>query len=285
MTTLTCFDNTVIFGSGCSTLLINDQLRIMDQDSRVLKELSEGRLDALMELAKTGLDKGIRTVDVLINHPNVDEIALLPQIARRLNEELGCFILLDSRNPAALDAALAILQPSKAMINSITAEAPLLESLLPLAQKYHAALVGMPIGEKFGLPKTVQGRLAEAEVILEAAAAAGVLREDVVIDAVCLASSAEPDSFQVTLETLQELKRIGVTSILGIGNAGFGMPQATVVDMAYLIGAIPWGLNAALVNPMTSGLVETVLAVDFLLGRDPGGRQYIRQYRENKKKQ
>lgn len=121
----------------------------------------------------------------------------------------------------------------------------------------------MLTGEKCGSPKTAAGRLAESEVNLATAEAVGILREDVMIDAICLASSAEPNSFLVTCETLQGLNRLGVTSILGIGNPGFGMPAPTIIDLADLIGAIPWGLNAALVNPETAGMVETVLAQDF----------------------
>ena len=45
---------------------------------------------------------------------------------------------------------------------------------------------------------------------------------------------------------------IGVATILGIGNAGFGMPDQTRIDLAYLLAAIPWGLDADLVDPAHS---------------------------------
>jgi cobalamin-dependent methionine synthase I len=76
---------------------------------------------------------------------------------------------------------------------------------------------------------------------------------------------------------------LGVSTTLGIGNAGFGMPTPTVIDLAYLVAAIPWGLDSALVNPATRGLVETVRAIDFLDGSDASGRRYIQWYRKMKK--
>jgi len=86
------------------------------------------------------------------------------------------------------------------------------------------------------------------------------------------------------LESLQAYRdQLGVASILGIGNAGFGMPTPTVIDLAFLIGAIPWGLNAALVNPKTRGLIETVRAMDFLINHDIAGKRYIQWYRKNRK--
>ncbi len=280
MTVLSSRAGSLPFGAGLPTLLINDQLRIMDQRPDVLAELQVGRVDSLLDLAHFGQQAGTDMVDILINHPGLDEVALLPKIASAVHEVIGCPIALDSRNPEAIEAALQALAPHKALVNSITAETESLESLLPVARKYGAAIVGMPIGHLYGMPKTVEGRLVEARVIIKAAGRQGIPREDVVIDAICLASAAEPGSMQVTLETLSALREeLGVATILGIGNAGFGMPEQTRIDLAYLLAAVPWGLDAALVDPTTPGLVESARAVDFLTGNDPYGKRYIEHYR------
>jgi 5-methyltetrahydrofolate--homocysteine methyltransferase len=280
MTTLTSRNGTIEFGPGLPTLLINDHLRVMDQEPEVLAELQEGKLDRLLEMARIGHRIGTEAVDILIDHPNLDQKVLLPQIAAAVHEEIGCLISLDSRDPEALDAALSVLKPYKALINSVTAESDCLAELLPVAAEHGVAVVGMPIGHIHGLPKTAEGRLAESRVIVEAAERHGIPKEDVVVDAICLASSAEPGSMQVTLVTLSALhEELGVSTILGIGNAGFGMPDQTRIDLAYLLAAIPWGLDAALVDPATPGLTEATRAVDFLTGRDLYGQRYIQHYR------
>lgn len=279
MTTLTSHHGELTFGPGLPTVLINDQLRIMDQSPAVLDELKTGRMDKLLELARWGCEVGTDMVDVLVNHPELDEVALLPIIAVAVHDEIGCPLALDSRNPAALEPALDALQPHKALINSITAETESIEALMPLAQKYGAAVVGMPIGHTHGLPKTVEGRLAELDVFLKAAQQFSIPREDIVIDTICLASSAEPGSMCVTLNTTRAVSSMGLATILGIGNAGFGMPEQTRIDLAYLVAAVPWGLDAALVDPATDGLIETVRAIDFLIGNDEYGRGYIQHYR------
>jgi 5-methyltetrahydrofolate--homocysteine methyltransferase len=283
MTTLTSRTGSIEFGPGLPTLLINDQLRVMDQSPEVLAELQAGKLDMIIELARFGHRVGVDAVDILVDHPSLDEVALLPRIAAAVHDEIGCPISLDSRNPAALAAALAALRPYKALINSVSAETVSLESLLPLAASYGAAVVGMPIGHIHGMPKRVEGRLAEARVILDAAERHGIPREDVVMDAICLASSAEPGSMRVTLDTLCALhNELGVATILGIGNAGYGMPDPTRIDLAYLLTAVPCGLDAALVDPATPGLIESARAVDFLVGNDPFGKRYIQHFRAKK---
>ena len=286
MTVLSSRNGKIEFGTGMPTLLINDQLRVMDQTPDVLEQLRAGKIERMLELARRGQQVGTDMVDILVQYPDLDEASLLPQIAEAVHREIGCPISLDSRDPEAIEKTLRELQPYKPLINSVSAEKDVLDTLLPLAAKYGAAVVGMPIGDLYGLPKTAQERLEEAQVIVDAALSHGIPREDVVMDAICLASSVEPDSFSVTAQTLRLFKEtLGVSTVLGIGNAGHGMPTQLWIDLAYLTAAVPWGLDAAYVNPETPGLIETIRAVDFLTSQDLYGKRYIQHYRAKKRKQ
>jgi 5-methyltetrahydrofolate--homocysteine methyltransferase len=275
----------VLIGENLPTVLINDQLRIMDQVPEIFEQLQSNDVSGLKKIALAGQAAGMDMVDVLIFHQDLDEVDLLPRIAWMIKKEIGCPIALDSRNVEALSAALEAISPDKALINSVSAEKEVLEAILPVAKKYGAAMVGMPIGDTYGLPKTVEGRVFEAQVIIDACKGYGIPKEDLVMDGICLASSAEPDTFETTLQTLKVFQDdLKVATILGIGNAGFGMPDQTVIDLAYLIGAIPWGLQSAIVNPDTQGLVKTVRAMDFLMNTDDGGKRYINYWRSLRKK-
>jgi 5-methyltetrahydrofolate--homocysteine methyltransferase len=283
MTTLTFPDGAVHFGQGFPTLLINDQLRVLDQKAAILEQLQTGNLDGLLELARFGRDRGLEAADLLIQSPELDEVQLLPRLAARILNEVGCPVALDTRNPEALEAALQAIRPHKALINSISAEPEVLNSLLPLAHKYGAAFVGMPVGHTARLPMTCAERLAEAQIIVDAATGLGIPKDDIVLDGICLAAATGDGTFEVTLETLWMFHAVlDCTTLLGIGNAGFGMPEQTVIDLAYLVGAIPHGLDAALVDPNTAGLLETVRAMDFLAAKDPAGKRYLQHYRRRR---
>ena len=284
-TRLTSSNGDVLIGKGLPTVLINDQLRIMDQDPIIFEQLQARDVSGLLEIAKRGQAMGLDMVDILIFHQDLDEVDLLPRIASKIKKEVGCPIALDSRNVDALEAALKEIAPDKALINSVSAEREVMDVILPLAKKYGAAMVGMPIGDTYGLPKVVEERVYEAQVIIDACVGIGIPKENLVMDGICLASSAEPETFEITLKTLTRFQdELGVSTILGIGNAGFGMPEQTVIDLAYLIGAIPWGLHSAIVNPDTAGLVKTVRAMDFLMNFDKGGKRYINYWRSLRRK-
>ncbi len=280
MTTLTSRTGKLTFGPGLPVVLINGHIRVNSKKPEMMAALQQGNVEALVALARAGQAAGMDMVDILIQHPDLDEVTLLPRIAVAVHEATGCPIALDSRNPAALEAALAALHPYKALINSITAERASLETLLPIAAQHKAAIIGMPIGDLHGMPKDVDGRMDEARVILDAAARQGIPKDDVVMDAICLAAAVEPGSMLVTLETLRRFhEELDVATVLGVGNAGHGMPKRLQIELAYLIAAIPWGLDAAIIDPRMPLLIEATRAADFLSARDPYGLRYIKHYR------
>ncbi len=280
MTKLIGTRSAVEFGPGLPILLINDQVRVYDQDPAILDELKGGRCQRIVQLARDGASRGCRAVDLLVDHPGLDEAECLPLVFRAVDQALGCPISIDSRNPDAIERALDGY-PGKPLLNSVAYEPGLLSRLLPLAVKYRTAVVAMLVDEA-RIPHTWRGRLGVARKLVRATDGAGIPRDDVVFDCVCMAASTMPNSMQVTLDTLKAVhEELGMSTILGIGNAGFGMPDPTRIDLAYLNIAVSWGLDAALVDFRTQDLLATTLAVDFLTGRDPYGAGYLAWYRNS----
>ncbi len=59
-------------------------------------------------------------------------------------------LLIDTSNPEVMEAALRVY-PGRALINSISYEKEKIEKLLPLAKKYGAMFILLPLSDK-GLP-------------------------------------------------------------------------------------------------------------------------------------
>jgi 5-methyltetrahydrofolate--homocysteine methyltransferase len=204
-----------------------------------------------------------------------------------VHDKVGCPVGLDTRNAQALEAGLDALRPHKAIHWTVTAEEEVLSALLPIDKRFGAVVCGMPMGRySRQVPMTAEGRLAEARVIVDACLGIGIPREDIVIDAICMsAATLEPDAMRVALDTVRLVhEELGVTTQLGIGNAGHGLPDQTRFDLAHLLAAMPYGLDVALVNPATEGLVECVRAMDFMLGIDPAGKRYLAHWRAQRHK-
>ncbi len=280
MTKLCGSQSQVEFGPGLPLLLINDQLRVYDQDETVLKSLKNGDCRPIVRLASEGAAHGCKVVDILIDHHDLDEVQLLPKAVRAVDEAVGCPISVDSRNPEAIDRAMDGY-PGKALLNSIVYEKELLDKLLPLVVKHKMAVIAMLLDD-VTIPETWQKRLAIARKILQETDDAGIAREDVVFDCICLAVSAIPASMPATLDTLKAVhEELGMSTLLGIGNAGFGMPDQTRLDLLYLAIGASWGLDAALVDYHTENLELYSQGIDFLTGRDPYGEGYIAYHRRS----
>lgn len=286
MTKVTSPGGSIHFGPGLPTLLINDQLYVHNKPPEVIFELSNGNIEPFVNLARLGIAAGMDITSILIGHPDIDEVALLPRLARSVLNETGAPLGLDTRNVAAIEAALAELAPYKAVIWTVTAEDSLLHQILPVAKKYGAVVAGMPMGRLTSqVPMTVEERIDEARYILSACDGYGIPAEDVIIDAVCMpAALLLPGSYRITLETIAALSTLGITSQIGTGNAASNLPNKDFINLSYLLGALAWGLDSAYINPTIPGLVDCVRSMDMLTEKDPQCRRFLQHWRESLKK-
>ncbi|MDX9850624.1 MAG: dihydropteroate synthase [Anaerolineaceae bacterium] len=284
MTELTSSNGTLTFGKGYPTMLINDQLHVINKPASIIEPIKEGNIDYFLELARWGKSIGTDMTAILITHPEIDEVDILPKLAKSILKETGSPVGLDTRNPEAIEAALIEIAPYKSIIWTVTAEQNVLESLLPIAKKYKAVVAGMPMGlSGSGVPMTVPDRIAAANKIIESCLEIGIPQEDIVMDAICMpAALLQKNSYQVTLETINSLYRMGITTQLGVGNSSSNMPDRQAIDFAYLLGALSWGLDSAMINPGISGLISSVRAMDFLTERDPDSKRFLKHYRSTK---
>ena len=270
----------ISFGPGQPTLLVNDQCGYYYERPEVLAELRAGCFDSLIRLAREGMALGLPVFNVQLMEPSLigRERELVPAAVAAVYNATGCCIAVDSRDPVTVDLALAAY-PHKALCNSVNGELQNLEAMLPVIAKHGAAIGSALVYEK-GIPQTVEERLSVARRIVEAAEAQGISRQDVIVDAVCLPTSIAPDSMRTTLQTLKALhEELGVPTLIGNSNAGHMMPNPRLLDLAYFVAGVSWGLDVAMIDPFTPLLPWIARAMDFLMGTDPAGKGYLNYYR------
>ncbi len=271
----------VEFGKGLPTAVIGERINPTGK-KKLAEDLSKGKFDVLVQEALSQKEAGADILDVNVAVSGVDETTILPKAVLKVLEVSGLPVCIDSSNPEALKKALQVY-PYKALVNSVTGQEKSLKAVLPLVKKFGASVVGLTMDDS-GIPQTADKRFAVAKRIIEVAESYGIPREDFVIDCLCLTQATETNSAVVTLKTLTRVSReLGVTTVLGVSNISFGMPDRKIINLSFLSQAISQGLNAAIVDPTIEGMVETILASDFLAGRDSYGKRYLKYYREKVK--
>lgn len=284
MTTLTGSNGSCTFGTGYPAVIGGTLINAVEHKA-LARSLSTGDYDAVKRLAEKQCVEGVGFLEVLVSSPELDEEDVLPKACLAAHDASGLPIYIDSTNVSAIRKTLEVF-PYKPVL-SVSGDASRLEPVLGLTKESGCAVICLCMDEK-GIPATSSGRITAGEFIIQHARAIGIPDEDIVIDPLVMAAGvSEPDSMEVTQETLRYFKQnYPFSTCLGIGNAGFGMPEKDAIEMAYLMAAIPAGLDAALMDPpLLSSLGRTgqnlLFASNFLSGRDPYAKKYLTYLRKN----
>lgn len=241
--------------------------------------LVEGDFEYVKQIALNQVAAGADILDVNVGVPGVDEVDLLPRVAKIVSEVVDIPLCLDSANPEALAAALKVL-PGRPLVNSVNGEEHSLDAVLPVIKEFGVPVIGLVMHDD-GIPIDVETRLKVAGKIIERAAKLGIPVEDIVIDPLVLTVGADSEAGVVTLETVQRVKEeFGVNINLGASNVSFGLPDRHTINQAFLALAMGAGATCAITDPMK--LTSSIRASDLLLGRDYYGSRYIGYFREHK---
>jgi 5-methyltetrahydrofolate--homocysteine methyltransferase len=241
--------------------------------------LKEGDYDYVRNLATRQVDAGADILDVNVGVPGIDEVAVLPEIAKLASEVVDVPLCLDSANHKAIAAALEVV-PGKPLVNSVNGEEKSLLAVLPVVKEFGVSVIGLTMDDD-GIPNDAETRVAIAEKIIERAAKLGISADQIVIDPLVLTVGADSNAGATTLQTIQLLKQqFGVNINLGASNVSFGLPDRHTVNQAFLSLAMGIGATCAITDPIK--LTSTIRATDLLMGRDTFGARYIGYWREHK---
>ena len=244
---------------------------------RFQQALREGDIDYIVARGIEQQDAGADILDVNVGLPGIDEPRMMAEVVRALQAVTDLPLQIDSSDPAAIEAGLRAVN-GRAIVNSVNGRADVLEAVLPICKKYGAAVVGLCLDEN-GIPQTWQERVKIAERILNAALAAGIPREDVLIDCLTLTVSAQQEQAAETLKAVSCVRNtLGLHTVLGVSNISFGLPARENITVSFLTQALYAGLDFAIINPNQAAVMDAVAAHRVLSGEDRDSEAYIRRF-------
>jgi 5-methyltetrahydrofolate--homocysteine methyltransferase len=242
------------------------------------QELQEGKVSYIRREAIEQVQAGATLLDVNVGAPGIDEISAMERAVFCVSGAASVPLVLDSSSPAALEAGLKAAD-GKVLINSVSGESRSLKRVLPLAKKYGAAVIGLAL-DKNGIPDTAEGRLAIVRRIRNAARRLGIPDSDIIIDCLTLTVSAEQKRAAETLRAIRMVKqKLGLSTVLGVSNISFGLPQRPLISSAFFAMAMEAGLDAAIINPKDKPMMDAWRSAMVLLNRDHQASAYIEAYR------
>ncbi|MCJ7446249.1 MAG: dihydropteroate synthase [Bacteroidales bacterium] len=267
----------VIINSDGPVIIIGESIN-PTRRKKLVSTLQEGNFEYVLELAGNQIKAGADVLDVNVGFPGVDDEKLLPETVKQLQSRYDIPLCLDSPNPKAIEAALKVAE-GKCLINSVNGEEASMKAFLPIAKDFGAAIIGLCMDEE-GIIHDPEKRLAIAEKIINRAVKTGIKAEDVIVDPLAMAVSADPNACLVTLETIRLVhQKLGHNITQGASNISFGLPDRESLNAAYMMMSIYNGLTCPIANP--EKITAAVRAADLVLGRDDFAVRFVEYFQSH----
>lgn len=247
-------------------------------------ELREGSLNMVRDMARAQEENGAAILDVNMGMNGIDEKQMMLNTIHEVTYTVDCPLCIDSSHVDIIEAALRIY-PGRALINSISLEKEKFEKLLPIAKKYGAMFILLPLSDE-GLPKDAEEKRQIVRTILDAALKIGLHKEDIIVDGLVATVGANPLAALECFDTIQYCKdELGLATACGLSNISFGLPERIYVNSAFLTMAIAKGLTMAIANPSQDLLMNAAVASDMLLHKEGSDIRYINRMNQQAQKE
>ena len=200
-------------------------------------------------------------LDLSVDYVGRDGVSDMKELAFRFATSSTLPIVLDSTEPAVLEAGLKQLG-GRSVINSVNYEdgdgpTSRFARIMPLVVEHGAAVIALTIDED-GQARDSQWKLKVAKrLITDLTVNWGMRVEDILID--CLTfpiATGQEETRRDGIETINAIKALKeeypqVQTTLGVSNVSFGLNPAAriVLNSVFLAEAVKSGLDSAIVHP------------------------------------
>lgn len=269
---LTSRSKTVWIDQTLPTVLIGERINPTGR-KKLAAEIKEGKFLSVKKEAIEQVHAGAHILDVNMGVGGIDQAAAMHKAIMEISQLVDVPLAIDTSDDKALEAGLKAY-PGRALINSVSAEPERIETFLPLAKKYGAAILCLPISEK-GVPKTAEERVEVIATIVQHAKKIGLKSGDFLLDALVMTIAAEESACIETLKTLKLYReKFGYPTTMGLSNISFGLPNRPLINSNFFAMSLACGLDAPIMNPYDQPMQNTMLAGSALLSKDKNGRAY-----------
>ncbi len=236
-------------------------------------ELREGSFDMVASFAEEQEEKGADILDINMGMSGIDEKETMLRAIDTVTQTTSLPLCIDTSYPEIMEAALR-RYPGRALINSVSAESDRTDRMLRIAKKYGAMFILLPIGDN-GLPKSLEEKKENIDIVLKKAFEMGFTKEDIIVDGLVGTVGAIPHAAVDTLDTIEYCHSLGLATTCGLSNISFGLPERINVNMAFLAMAIRSHLTSAILNPNQDAMIRMVLSSDLLAAHPEADIRYI----------
>ena len=237
-------------------ILIGENIHII---SKVVSEAVRNRdAAAIQALAKQQEEAGADYLDLNLGPARQEPRAIGAWLVNTVQEVTGLPISLDTMNPAAMEAGLALCK-ARPLLNSASGKSESKEFMMPLAVKFNTQAVVSVITD-LGCPPDVDARVESIMETVSYANGLGISNQDIFVDPIILPVSADQKQVREALEFIRILPDLlpDIRSVVGLSNVSNGTTAHLrgILNRTYLVMLEKYGLYSAIADVLDPELVE-----------------------------
>jgi len=235
----------------------------------------------IQKCALEQIASGADALDINCGPSSKQPLIDMPWLVESVQEVTDKPLCLDSSKPQVIAAGLKAAK-NKTMINSVTADAEKLDVIIPLARQYNSGLIGITISKQ-GIPQNKDQRLELAAAIVAACAEREFPIENLYLDPIVLPVNVAQVQLKDILESIRDFKIISDPSpktILGLSNVSQGTNARSLINRTFLIMAIAYGLDSAILDPKDRELMDALITAELILNKNIYCDSYLEAYRK-----
>ena len=216
--------------------------------------------DDCIEIARAQIRDGAHVLDLCIDYVGRDGVQDMRDLAGRLATASTLPLMLDSTEPAVLQAGLEMIG-GRSIVNSVNYEdgdgpESRFGKIMPLVKEHGAAVVALTIDEE-GQARTAEWKIRVAErLIKDLTENWGMSIEDIIVDTLTFPiATGQEETRRDGIETIEAIRVLHerfptLQTTLGLSNVSFGLNPAArqVLNSVFLYECIAAGLTSAIAH-------------------------------------
>jgi len=233
--------------------------------ARAIKDKDKAEIQ---KCALVQIEAGADALDVNCGPGSKDPVSDIQWLVEAIQKVTDKTLVLDSSKAKVIEAGLKVSR-NKVIINSTMADPEKLEIFLPLAKKYNAKLIGLAMSSK-GVPQNKDQRLELAAQIVATCQETGFPVEDLYLDPIVLPVNVGQAQMVDILESIKDFKIISQPSpktVVGLSNVSQGTYVRSLVNRTFLVMAVAYGLDAAILDPKDTELMNALITAELILNK------------------
>ncbi len=259
-------------------IVIGERINGMFRD--VKRAIRKRDPEPIQQLALDQVKAGADLLDVNVGAASSRPEKAMQWLVKTIQEVTDTPLTLDNPKLEIIQAGLEVVKHPP-LINSTNADPERLEIYLQLALEHNASLLCLTM-DKSGVPQDVNRRVECAAVIVSTAQVMGLPMERLYIDPIILPVNCAQEQPGFILEALSQFRYLSDPPphlVVGLSNVSQGAPERSLINRTCLVLCMAAGLDAAILDPFDTELMDAMITADVLLNRQIYSDSYLKAYR------